>query len=442
MSTENLVVSILNQEEDSVDSFLNILSQKIEDTLEVKKVELASTMFAEAKECPECGKPMKDCECEDEEEDDDEEEMKEETLSEMPNRGIVDVTTTELGRGKGLPPKVTNKKITADKSVIDQLVKEGYEEDKKNAPFAGPYRKASTSRKDKYGNVVKNRAAFLAKLGRAKAEKRNMKEEAEQIDEGPRSDLRRKLTSIGYGIDKATGKLRKKGWSMSKGDAAQKLARVTRKTKMTDDEIQQHLAISKKVKKEEVEQVQEVIGTTTGYSDSGPKVDAATRKAHQMRNVVTKGPRAGKITKDVQTKLKDKIKNRMMKEEPEQVSEKAPPGAKYERMVKDIKKSYSKDGTLTNKEKAIAYATAWKAKNRKGMSEEVSDTQKMSALGMKGSERSSTINALRAYRKHGDINKLSAGHRTLVTSYMEKTGGLSAVNRSAAMSALKKEKMQ
>jgi hypothetical protein len=47
----------------------------------------------------------------------------------------------------------------------------------------------------------------------------------------------------------------------------------------------------------------------------------------------------------------------------ETISEKAPPGAKFERMVKHIKKGYSKDG-LTAKEKSIAYATAWKAKNK------------------------------------------------------------------------------
>ena len=50
-----------------------------------------------------------------------------------------------------------------------------------------------------------------------------------------------------------------------------------------------------------------------------------------------------------------------MKEET--LDEKAPPGAKFERMVKHIKKGYSKDG-LTSKEKSIAFATAWKAKNR------------------------------------------------------------------------------
>lgn len=47
----------------------------------------------------------------------------------------------------------------------------------------------------------------------------------------------------------------------------------------------------------------------------------------------------------------------------ESIEESAPPGATYERMVKHIKKSYSKGG-LTDKEKSIAYATAWKQKNK------------------------------------------------------------------------------
>ena len=50
------------------------------------------------------------------------------------------------------------------------------------------------------------------------------------------------------------------------------------------------------------------------------------------------------------------------------VEESAPPGAKAERMVKHIKKGYAKDGKLSNKEKSIAYATAWKAHN-KGVTE-------------------------------------------------------------------------
>ena len=56
----------------------------------------------------------------------------------------------------------------------------------------------------------------------------------------------------------------------------------------------------------------------------------------------------------------DDMENPNTKED--QLKEKAPPGAKYERMVKHIKAEYAKNG-LTDKEKAIAYATAWKAKN-------------------------------------------------------------------------------
>jgi hypothetical protein len=52
----------------------------------------------------------------------------------------------------------------------------------------------------------------------------------------------------------------------------------------------------------------------------------------------------------------------------ESVAEVAPPGAKAERMVKHIKKGYAKDGKLSDKEKSIAYATAWKAHN-KGVTE-------------------------------------------------------------------------
>lgn len=59
------------------------------------------------------------------------------------------------------------------------------------------------------------------------------------------------------------------------------------------------------------------------------------------------------------------ISNKM---DEEHLQEKAPPGKKYERMVKHIKKGYEKDG-LTKKEKSIAYATAWKAKNKEKMDE-------------------------------------------------------------------------
>ena len=45
-------------------------------------------------------------------------------------------------------------------------------------------------------------------------------------------------------------------------------------------------------------------------------------------------------------------------------TESAPPTAKGERMVKHIKKGYANDGQVTDKEKSIAYATAWKQHNK------------------------------------------------------------------------------
>ena len=58
------------------------------------------------------------------------------------------------------------------------------------------------------------------------------------------------------------------------------------------------------------------------------------------------------------------------------VTEVAPPGAKAERMVKHIKKSLSKDGRLSDKDKAIAYATTWKAHNDGKVEEAQTDYQK------------------------------------------------------------------
>jgi len=71
-----------------------------------------------------------------------------------------------------------------------------------------------------------------------------------------------------------------------------------------------------------------------------------------------------------------------VEEEVEQVDEKAPPGAKYERMVKHIKKGYAKGG-LTPQEKSIAYATAWKAYGKKEEVETNEETLDEKYMGFK-----------------------------------------------------------
>jgi hypothetical protein len=65
----------------------------------------------------------------------------------------------------------------------------------------------------------------------------------------------------------------------------------------------------------------------------------------------------------IRNSIADKIRGREVTSGKDRLEEKAPPGDKYERMVKHIKSKYSKDG-LSDKEKSIAYATAWKAKNK------------------------------------------------------------------------------
>ena len=56
---------------------------------------------------------------------------------------------------------------------------------------------------------------------------------------------------------------------------------------------------------------------------------------------------------------------KLMKGEKHSMNEVAPPTKKHERMVKHIKKSYGNDGGLSDEEKSIAYATAWKNYNKK-----------------------------------------------------------------------------
>ena len=81
---------------------------------------------------------------------------------------------------------------------------------------------------------------------------------------------------------------------------------------------------------------------------------------------------------------------RTAKKESVELDEVAPPGAKAERMVKHIKKSYASDGKLTEKEKAIAYATAWKHANKtkkEGYGMEDEDEKKMSKASKKKHEK-------------------------------------------------------
>ena len=108
-----------------------------------------------------------------------------------------------------------------------------------------------------------------------------------------------------------------------------------------------------KVHAKEETQIDELKQATLKAYKSAAKADRNVSK-----EVVRKGL-------DTEGKFKHAIKKRKkgLERVSDRLEEKAPPGAKFERMVKHIKKGYSKDG-LSAKEKSIAYATAWKAKKR------------------------------------------------------------------------------
>ena len=95
-------------------------------------------------------------------------------------------------------------------------------------------------------------------------------------------------------------------------------------------------------------------------------------------------------------------------------TEEAPKGAKYDRMVKHIKKSYSKDGNLTKGEEGIAYATAWKHKN-KNKSEGYKPKSKKKKPGKAGSEELATpatdggTASMSAFNSYGEETKKKCG---------------------------------
>jgi hypothetical protein len=106
------------------------------------------------------------------------------------------------------------------------------------------------------------------------------------------------------------------------------------------------------------------------------------------------------------------------------VDEAAPPGAKAERMVKHIKKGYAKDGRLSDKEKSIAYATAWKAHN-KGVTEGAQrvDSLVTDALKiMRGSEASDAVAALKTVLGDREYNSRRGYYNFYVRQLMDMSG--------------------
>lgn len=96
------------------------------------------------------------------------------------------------------------------------------------------------------------------------------------------------------------------------------------------------------------------------------------------------------------------------------LDEKAPPGAKFKRMVKHIKKSYSKGG-LTDTEKAKAYGRAW-YEYKKQMDEERRET-----LAQKAEKKEMSKIAKYAIEKGADIKRLPPGKKRKLEEVSKET---------------------
>jgi hypothetical protein len=117
-------------------------------------------------------------------------------------------------------------------------------------------------------------------------------------------------------------------------------------------------------------------GAHTNAKKTANDIRGQKHKAKQYEEGVAEAKSASRRWHDALQREKERrerneragqeLLNPKKKEEPKEkdVKEVAPPTAKGERMVKHIKKGYADDGKLTDKERSIAYATAWKAHNK------------------------------------------------------------------------------
>ena len=106
---------------------------------------------------------------------------------------------------------------------------------------------------------------------------------------------------------------------------------------------------------------------------------------------------------------------KLMKGEKHSMNEVAPPTKKHERMVKHIKKSYGKKGGLSDEEKSIAYATAWKNYNKK----ETFEYEKLKKkIGSKEKHMKPVI-------AEGEYGKLKGWEKGILQSGLKVRSGLS-----------------
>jgi hypothetical protein len=157
------------------------------------------------------------------------------------------------------------------------------------------------------------------------------------------------------------------------------------------------------VKSSHAEQGEESI-PEAGYSAKAARAGKDIGKPGKNFAKIAKGAAERYGSKEAGERVAGAVLNKLRtKEEVKSVEEKAPPGAKAERMVKGIKKSLSKDGHLSDKDRAIAYATTWKAKKAGQVEEESSDKKDVPFDGpyrKKGDDKDQFGNKIKHAARH------------------------------------------
>jgi hypothetical protein len=157
------------------------------------------------------------------------------------------------------------------------------------------------------------------------------------------------------------------------------------------------------VKSSHAEQGEESI-PEAGYSAKAARAGKDIGKPGKNFSKIAKGAAERYGSKEAGERVAGAVLNKLRtKEEVESVEEKAPPGAKAERMVKHIKSGYAKDGKLSDREKAIAYATTWKAKKAGQVEEESSDKKDVPFDGpyrKKGDDKDQFGNKIKHVARH------------------------------------------
>ena len=316
-----------------------MFTKKLTDQFTTSLLSAVSGVLNEAKKCEDCD--CAKCEC------DDAEEVDEATsLSDTLKR-------ERAGKEKKEPNGVKTEAVeeldeTSAKKAMDYL-------SKSFAPReAAVERSARATRynpgdRDKAGRLLRNKMKGAERAGKIIGKSFTVKEESDVPFEGP-------YDKPGVRKDKY-------------GNVIKNVAKHAAKKAMNAQ------------KNEGVEELEEKRGLWDNIHAKRERIKSGS--GERMRKPGSKGAPSAADLKASQT-------------EEVEIDEVAPPGPKYERMVKHIKKAYAKDGKLTGKEKGIAYATAWKAKN-----EEASQTdeafEQIDELSTKSLEKYKNVARADAY---------------------------------------------